>query len=159
MCATLALAAPALLAFNLSPSATFLNQAVALVGWGGCMVAVTAWLPARSWHPPTGLIALLIALACLLAAAVAAPLWAALPWSLGLSSVGMILAALLMRRDRVITRAALIEEIYGFDDEIESNTLEAQVSRLRKKLATFGGDVEIRSMRGIGYILRLATPR
>nr|WP_276573747.1 response regulator transcription factor [Bradyrhizobium sp. BRP19] len=71
----------------------------------------------------------------------------------------LILGALLMRRDRVITRAALIEEIYGFDDEIESNTLEAQVSRLRKKLAELGGDVEIRSMRGIGYILRLATPR
>jgi two-component system, OmpR family, response regulator len=46
----------------------------------------------------------------------------------------LILEALLMRRDRVITRAALIEEIYGFDDEIESNTLEAQVSRLRKIL-------------------------
>jgi len=71
----------------------------------------------------------------------------------------LILAALLMRRDRVITRTALIEEIYGFDDEIESNTLEAQVSRLRKKLATLGGDVEIRSMRGIGYILRLANQR
>ncbi|MBR0815136.1 MULTISPECIES: response regulator transcription factor [Bradyrhizobium] len=71
----------------------------------------------------------------------------------------LILGALLMRRDRVITRAALIEEIYGFDDEIESNTLESQVSRLRKKLAELGGDVEIRSMRGIGYILRLATPR
>ncbi|MCK1736977.1 response regulator transcription factor [Bradyrhizobium sp. 138] len=71
----------------------------------------------------------------------------------------LILGALLMRRDRVITRAALIEEIYGFDDEIESNTLEAQVSRLRKKLTELGGDVEIRSMRGIGYILRLATPR
>jgi DNA-binding response OmpR family regulator len=71
----------------------------------------------------------------------------------------LILGALLMRRDRVITRAALIEEIYGFDDEIESNTLEAQVSRLRKKLAELGGDVEIRSMRGIGYILRMAQTR
>ena len=68
----------------------------------------------------------------------------------------LILEALLMRRDRVITRAALIEETYGFDDEIESNPLEAQVSRLRKRLAELGGDVEIRSMRGIGYILRLA---
>jgi two-component system OmpR family response regulator len=68
----------------------------------------------------------------------------------------LILEALLMRRDRVITRAALIEETYGFDDEIESNTLEAQVSRLRKKLAELGGDIEIRSMRGIGYILRMA---
>ena len=68
----------------------------------------------------------------------------------------LILAALLMRRDRVVTRAALVDEIYGFDDEIESNTLEAQVSRLRKKLSELGGNVEIRSMRGIGYMLRMA---
>ena len=71
----------------------------------------------------------------------------------------LILEALLMRRDRVITRASLVEQTYGFDDEIESNTLEAQVSRLRKKLAELGGDIEIRSMRGIGYILRLAQAR
>jgi two-component system OmpR family response regulator len=71
----------------------------------------------------------------------------------------LILEALLMRRDRVITRAALIEAIYGFDDEIESNTLEAQVSRLRKKLTKLGADVEIHSMRGIGYILRMAQTR
>ncbi len=69
----------------------------------------------------------------------------------------LILEALLMRRDRVVTRDGLIEAIYGFDDEIESNTLEAQVSRLRKKLTELGGNVEIRSMRGIGYILRLAV--
>ncbi|WP_426440143.1 response regulator transcription factor [Bradyrhizobium genosp. P] len=71
----------------------------------------------------------------------------------------LILEALLMRRDRVVTRAALIEEIYGFDDEIESNTIESQVSRLRKKLADLGSDVEIRSMRGIGYILRKSHNR
>ena len=70
-----------------------------------------------------------------------------------------ILETLLMRRNRVVTRDALIEAIYGLDDEIESNTLEAQVSRLRKKLAELGGDVEIRSMRGIGYILRMAQTR
>jgi two-component system, OmpR family, response regulator len=71
----------------------------------------------------------------------------------------LILEAFLMRRDRVITREALVEAIYGFDDEIESNTLEAQVSRLRRKLAELGGNVEIRSMRGIGYILRMAEGR
>jgi len=71
----------------------------------------------------------------------------------------LILAALLTRRERVVTRAALIDEIYGFDDEIESNTLEAQVSRLRKRLSELGGNVEIRSMRGIGYMLRLAPSR
>jgi DNA-binding response OmpR family regulator len=71
----------------------------------------------------------------------------------------LILETLLMRRNRVVTRDALIEAIYGLDDEIESNTLEAQVSRLRKKLAELGGDIEIRSMRGIGYILRMAQTR
>jgi DNA-binding response OmpR family regulator len=71
----------------------------------------------------------------------------------------LILETLLVRRNRVVTRDALIEAIYGLDDEIESNTLEAQVSRLRKNLAELGGDVEIRSMRGIGYILRMAQAR
>lgn len=71
----------------------------------------------------------------------------------------LILGALLTRRDRVVTRAALIEEIYGFDDEIESNTLEAQVSRLRKKLHEAGSNVEISSIRGIGYILRMDKDR
>jgi DNA-binding response OmpR family regulator len=65
----------------------------------------------------------------------------------------LILGALLIRRDRVVTRAALIEATYGFDDEIESNTLEAQVSRLSKKLAELGGDVEIRSMRALAIFL------
>ena len=71
----------------------------------------------------------------------------------------LILETLLMRRNRVVTRDALIEAIYGLDDEIESNTLEAQMSRLRRKLIELGGDVEIRSMRGIGYILRMAQTR
>ncbi|SEC68653.1 response regulator transcription factor [Bradyrhizobium erythrophlei] len=71
----------------------------------------------------------------------------------------LILEAPLMRRDRVIARHALIEEIYGFDDETESNSLEVHVSRLRKKLSELGGDIEIRSMRGIGYILWMASPR
>ncbi|MCA1452555.1 response regulator transcription factor [Bradyrhizobium sp. BRP22] len=71
----------------------------------------------------------------------------------------LILEALLMRRDRVVGRDTLIEALYGFDDEIESNTLEAQMSRLRRKLSELGGNVEIRSMRGIGYILRMAPAR
>jgi DNA-binding response OmpR family regulator len=68
----------------------------------------------------------------------------------------LILEAMLIRRDRVTTRDGLIETMYGFDEEIESNTIEAQVSRLRKRLAELGGDIEIRSIRGIGYILRMA---
>jgi two-component system, OmpR family, response regulator len=47
-------------------------------------------------------------------------------------SKALILEAPLMWRDRVVTRDALIDAIYGFDDQIEPNTLEARVSWLRK---------------------------
>ena len=70
----------------------------------------------------------------------------------------LILEALVQRTGRVVTRDVLIEAGYGFDDLIESNTLEAQISRLRRKLRDAGADVEITSLRGIGYILKKAEP-
>ncbi|MEP7295695.1 MAG: Wzy polymerase domain-containing protein [Burkholderiales bacterium] len=95
VCATLALSAPALLAFNLPPSATFLNQAAALVGWGGFLLVLAAVLPGRCRPLGAGLTAVLAALALLMGASLASPLWAGLPWSLSLSGVGMIGAAML----------------------------------------------------------------
>ncbi|HEY4068850.1 MAG TPA: Wzy polymerase domain-containing protein [Burkholderiaceae bacterium] len=94
-CAAIAMAAPASLAFNLPPSATFLNQAAALVGWGGFLIVAAAVLPARARLGASGLTALLAALAVLLAAALASPFWAHLPSSLGLSGAGLIAAAAL----------------------------------------------------------------
>jgi DNA-binding response OmpR family regulator len=68
----------------------------------------------------------------------------------------LILEALVQRTGRVVTRDVLIEAVYGFDDLIESNTLEAQISRLRRKLKDAGAGVEITSLRGIGYMLRVS---
>jgi len=95
ICAVLAMAAPALLAFNLPPSATFFNQAAALVGWGGFLVMVAADTPFRPRLGSAGLTALLAALALLLASSLASPLWAGLPSALALSGAGMIAAAAL----------------------------------------------------------------
>lgn len=89
------MSAPALLAFNLPPSATFFNQAAALVGWGGYLIVVAAGAPRRSRLGTSGLTALLAALALLLASSLASPLWASLPWALALSGASMILAAAL----------------------------------------------------------------
>lgn len=94
-CAALAMAAPALMAFNLPPSATFFNQAAALVGWGGLLVMIVADAPFRPRLGSSGLIALLTALALLLASSLASPLWAGLPSALALSGAGLILAAVL----------------------------------------------------------------
>jgi len=97
--ATLALALPALLAYNVAPSATFFNQAAALIGWGGLCVALALQLPSRSsWRrlPDTGLIALLAALAVSLVLAFAALWQGAPPVSLAVSSAGIIGAAILV---------------------------------------------------------------
>ncbi len=66
----------------------------------------------------------------------------------------LILQTLAQRAGRVVTRNVLIDAVYGFDDLIESNTLESQISRLRRKLRDATAEIEITSLRGIGYILR-----
>ncbi len=93
--ASAAIGMPMLLAFNLPPSSTFLNQAAALIGWGGWLTLLAACLPGRVWPRDSGLMALQAAFALLLLSALAAPLWAGLPWSIALSSAGLILAAAL----------------------------------------------------------------
>jgi len=66
----------------------------------------------------------------------------------------LVLAALMRRRGRTVPRNALEDAVYGFDDEIQSNTLDSHVSRLRKRLSEAGGAVEIHAIRGVGYLLR-----
>jgi two-component system OmpR family response regulator len=69
----------------------------------------------------------------------------------------LVLEALMKRHGRTVTREALVTAVYSFDSEIESNALEAHVSRLRKKLADLESGVSVHTIRGIGYLLK-ATP-
>ena len=66
----------------------------------------------------------------------------------------LVLEALLLRAGRVVNRPALEEAVYGYDDEIASNTLDSHISRLRRKLEPAG--LEIHVLRGIGYLIRSA---
>lgn len=68
-----------------------------------------------------------------------------------------VLAALMRRRGRTVLRGALEEAVYGFADEVQSNTLDSHVSRLRKRLTEAGAGVEIHAIRGVGYLLRGCT--
>lgn len=65
-----------------------------------------------------------------------------------------ILDALVRRAGRVVMREHLEVEVYGFDDEIQSNALEAHVSRLRKRLADCRAGVLLHGVRGVGYMLK-----
>jgi two-component system OmpR family response regulator len=60
--------------------------------------------------------------------------------------------ALLTRPGQILSKAQLEEKLYAFDAEVESNTIEVHVSRLRKKL----GAGVIETERGLGY--RLGAP-
>lgn len=69
----------------------------------------------------------------------------------------LILESLLRRPGKTVTRTFLEDAVYTFDDEIQSNSLEANVSRLRKKLVDIQAGVEIHNIRGVGYLIRPAA--
>ena len=55
-----------------------------------------------------------------------------------------------------IAQEALSNAVYSFDVEIQSNSLDSHVSRLRKKLADLNAGVAIHTIRGVGYLLKAA---
>jgi DNA-binding response OmpR family regulator len=68
-----------------------------------------------------------------------------------------VLATLVKRRGRTVLRESLEQAVYGFDDEVQSNTLDSHVSRLRRRLLEAGAHVEIHAVRGVGYLLRASS--
>lgn len=72
-----------------------------------------------------------------------------------LSATEFRLLEFLMRRaGRVIERGVIIEAVWGFDSEVEENTLEAFISLLRNKVDRAYGERLIRTVRGVGYGIR-----
>lgn len=65
-----------------------------------------------------------------------------------------VLATLAKRRGRTVLRESLEQAVYGFDDAIQSNTLDSHISRLRRKLAAAGAEIEIHAIKGVGYLLQ-----
>ena len=64
----------------------------------------------------------------------------------------IIFEALLQRPGQIVSKSQIEDQLYSFDAEVESNTIEVYVSRLRKKL----GKEAVETIRGLGY--RLGTP-
>ncbi len=65
-----------------------------------------------------------------------------------------LLAELVRNADTVLTRAMLIERVWGYDFEPDTNLVDVYIRRLRQKLTAHGGDDPIQTMRGVGYRLR-----
>ena len=62
--------------------------------------------------------------------------------------------ALLDQFGRVAGKETLSARLYGTGADIDDNAIELLVSRLRKKLR--GSGTEIRTLRGLGYLMRIA---
>ncbi|MFM2396602.1 MAG: hypothetical protein RLZZ434_1184, partial [Pseudomonadota bacterium] len=63
-----------------------------------------------------------------------------------------IVHALLLHKGRVHSREQLEQNLYGWGEEVESNSVEVHIHNIRKKL---GSDL-IRTSRGFGYIIDTA---
>lgn len=64
-----------------------------------------------------------------------------------------VLETLLRRAGRVVPKRVLEEKVYGFDDQVASNSIEVHISRLRRKLEAVGATARVHTLRGIGYLL------
>ncbi len=64
-----------------------------------------------------------------------------------------LLECLLRRAGRVVTRRALVESLWGFDRDVEANTLDAFIRLLRQKIERPGQPPLIHTVRGVGYRL------
>jgi two-component system, OmpR family, response regulator MprA len=65
------------------------------------------------------------------------------------------LLLMFMRHPRqVLTRDQLLERVWGYDAQADTNTLDVHIGHLRQKLEAGGGARLIQTLRGVGYALR-----
>lgn len=64
-----------------------------------------------------------------------------------------ILELLMFNKNNTVKRETIYEKIWGYDTEIESNSLEAYISYLRKKISKLSQELQLRTVRGIGYVI------
>lgn len=56
--------------------------------------------------------------------------------------------------NRVLSRELMLEKVWGYDIEIETNVVDVYVRHLRNKLNPLDKENYIQTMRGIGYVMR-----
>jgi two-component system OmpR family response regulator len=75
---------------------------------------------------------------------------------LGHREIG-VLEIMMRRKNHVVSRRVIEEELYDEDAEITPNAIDAAVSRLRRTLLTAEADVSLQTVRGIGWMLLVAS--
>ena len=65
-----------------------------------------------------------------------------------------LLELMLRHPGQVFTRTAILENVWGYDFDVESNVLEVYMNFLRKKIDRPGQTKLLHTVRGVGYVLR-----
>ncbi|AEF42006.1 response regulator transcription factor [Hoyosella subflava] len=69
-----------------------------------------------------------------------------------------LLEMLMANPRRVLTRARILEEVWGYDFPTSGNALEVYIGYLRRKTESEGEPRIIHTVRGVGYVLRETPP-
>lgn len=64
-----------------------------------------------------------------------------------------ILEILMANPEQIISSERMLERIWGYDTEVDTNVVWVNISNIRKKLSDIDSDFVIRAARGIGYAL------
>lgn len=65
----------------------------------------------------------------------------------------LLLEYFMKNPNQTLSRKNIYEKVWGFENDAESNNLEAFLSFLRKKFKIIGSKTQIKAVRGIGYKL------
>jgi DNA-binding response OmpR family regulator len=70
-----------------------------------------------------------------------------------------VLEILLRRSGRVVPKKLVEDHLFGLSADVGSNAIEVYVYRLRKQLLEAGADIEVHTIRGVGYMVAaMAAP-
>ncbi|KHD84237.1 response regulator transcription factor [Heyndrickxia ginsengihumi] len=65
-----------------------------------------------------------------------------------------LLLTLLENKNIVMTRDALLNKVWGYESEVETNVVDVYIRYLRNKVDTENEDSYIQTVRGTGYVMR-----
>lgn len=68
----------------------------------------------------------------------------------------LLLEQFMQNPEQIISKEKLYEKVWGFENDAESNNLEAYLSFIRKKIKIIGSTVQIKAIRGLGYKLEVS---
>ena len=69
----------------------------------------------------------------------------------------LLLEYLINNSNQIVSKDILYDKVWGLDNEIESNNLEAYISFIRRKINAIGSIVKIKAIRGLGYKLEVSN--